>query len=694
MKKLLYSTLVAAMVLGFGVGAFGAVGVIAPVPFTDIAGHAAEAELTLMASLGIFTGDSGLGGTVNPNGSITRAQFCKVIVVATGKASTAAGLAGLKPTFTDAVPAWAWGYVNTAFFMGVISGYPDGSFKADNPVAYQEAVTMLVKAIPQHKLQVPAGIWPYNYIFYAVDKKFTGAVDVGAATAPCTRGDMAKMLFATMKVHPVKADGSEPVDHASILEPRMHTGTFEQFDGAKIHMAGGTVEIPAAASVYLVGATSWTQLINQPVLVVESPGPAFEGVFVQKTEGTVLAGVLVELDHDTTGDFMLLADDTKVYYWPGDTAGDVPVTLNEVGSPHTQHDLQANDELVFNLDDDGFAVQVFATRWDFANKTAANNPYWDYIDDAHDKVTTPATDANMVFPAASAMFYFEHVAAAYITLNGLTVNIPSDATVTVNGVAATANDLTQYDVIKAATLGADGYSPATPAHNPIIAVAAERNTYQGTVVSWSTVQPGTKYYVMFTAGGATQTYRLDTSYVALGTFPVGSLHKIVLANGKAFFSVGLGQVKPAVYVKTVRNVEEGVDTGHHHHIYIDVDNRGTAVTYETDGDILGAGTFCVLTIDNATGLVTTFQQLNRPFTGGLEYKVVAGGAADATLGVPYATPVAYLYCTDTKYAVYKMADGVYTFIGFGGLAVGDKVTTAVDGASGCGFILRDECVDP
>ncbi len=75
--------------------------------------------------------------------------------------------------------------------MGVIHGCADGSFGPDNPVTYAEAVTMLIRAVSGHVSQVPARIWPYNYLSYGVDAGFAGAVDVRFANLPCTRGDMA-----------------------------------------------------------------------------------------------------------------------------------------------------------------------------------------------------------------------------------------------------------------------------------------------------------------------------------------------------------------------------------------------------------------------------------------------------------------------------------------------------------------------
>lgn len=185
-------------------------------PFTDIAGHPAEAALTALAALGIFEGQSGPGGPAAPDGLLTRAEFAKLVVTAMGKKNMATALAGLRPNFVDEVPLWAWGYVNVAAYMGILRGYEDGTVRAGNTVSYGEAAAMLVRAVRGHAAQVGPGLWPYNYIFYAVDKGFIGNVDVSFAALPCTRGDMARMVLATMQIHQLDAKGATVQDSAML----------------------------------------------------------------------------------------------------------------------------------------------------------------------------------------------------------------------------------------------------------------------------------------------------------------------------------------------------------------------------------------------------------------------------------------------------------------------------------------------
>jgi hypothetical protein len=701
MKKLLYTVLVAAMVLGFGTGAFGAAGAISPVPWTDIAGHSAEAELTAMAALGIFTGDSGLGGTVNPNGSITRAQFCKVVVVATGKASTAAGLAGLKPTFTDAVPAWAWGYVNTAFFMGVIAGYPDGSFKAENPVTYAEAITMLVKAIPQHKLQVPAGIWPYNFIFYAVDEGFTGAVDVGAATAPCTRGDMAKLLLTTMQVDPVAADGHHDVGDA-ILED--HARLYDDGFLVDVNVTAGHAyydghELDLADGVFIVGGTSYNDLLMQPARAILNT--AGDVAFLQKISGTQVTGVFADWGTDTLGDtYLLLADDTKVYY-VGNTytqinKSDVDVSDNW----YYEDDLWVGDELLINVDEDGLAVQIFANRWDLVYHLSSPTPASDMLADAHDKTSTVNAKIDFLptgLGVSSAFYYLDFDTQNYYPLygysgTGLTADIPASAKVTINGALATANDLAKFDVIKGSTFGAWGFDPVDNT-NAIIAISAERNAFQAAVTGMSTTYPGEKHYVTFDVGGTAKTYQIDESYLSDGNFNVGTLYKVVLANNKLFWQVDLGSSSPTVLVKAIRYVTEGGSTPEHW--YIDVDKRGTATTYECDEDPTGWGWgtdhFYTLDIDNTTGLVDVSDCSQLSDWGG-DLAVLALGAGNATMADGCGPPPCIYFFQEAETAVYSWTDTGFVFIGFAGLAVDDAVDVLWDGTAY--VFIRDDSTAP
>ena len=652
MKKLFISVLVVAMVLGFGSTAFGAAGSIAPAAFSDIAGHKAEAELTLMAALGIFTGETGLGGAVKPDDPITRAQFCKVVVLAAGRGSTALGLMGLRPTFTDEVPTWAWGYVNVASYMGIIGGYPDGTFKAANPLTYAEAVTMLVRAVRGHVAQIGAGLWPYNYLFYAVDNHFTGAVDVGFANLPCTRGDMARLLFATMQVDPLDTKGLADEDGAMLEEgTNLFTGVLDEFgtDWIAIAYDGGSYELDLGDPVYLSGAKTLADLYFTGVIAVTKNDKA---VFVQKTEGNTVSGVFDSIYTDASVDtFLELADGTRVPF-----VEDVGVILNG-DDENCAHNLIAGDELVINLDGDGNAVAATALRWDLVWFDVGDV----YLPGAEDVIVGEVEKSTTSSPTTKISLgdgSFEF--GCHCTIHSSPMEIGRTVPVTINGKAAKGDDLAQFDVIKAATFGASGSHG-----DDIIRVAATRTVAKGVVTGTSTTYPGPRYGVTLKADGVSKTYALNPAYCDMpGT---SQLRQYALnAAGELFFPIDFTSANPVVYVTGASTETSGSTTRY----FLTADVQGVSQTFEADFNAAElVGHFGVLEVDGATGIVDGWSGISFSST---DWEIVAIGTTSVTMydGGNYQFV--------SKPAVYRQLGSAYTFIGLAGLTVGDHIYAATD----------------
>ena len=86
-------------------------------------------------------------GTYRPDAIVTRAQMAKLLVVAAGL-EPAANVAKGATNFSDvAANHWASGYINVAAQYGYINGYPDGRFAPEATVTYAEAVTMAIRVL-------------------------------------------------------------------------------------------------------------------------------------------------------------------------------------------------------------------------------------------------------------------------------------------------------------------------------------------------------------------------------------------------------------------------------------------------------------------------------------------------------------------------------------------------------------------
>ncbi len=113
----------------------------------------------VLTKLGVL---SGMGdGTFMPEGTLTRAQFAKIAVTVMGKTDDAVTKTS---AFSDVKSTdWYSGYVNVVANEGIITGYPDGSFGANDAVTYAQAITVLVRLLGYDGADVGYK-WPMGYI--------------------------------------------------------------------------------------------------------------------------------------------------------------------------------------------------------------------------------------------------------------------------------------------------------------------------------------------------------------------------------------------------------------------------------------------------------------------------------------------------------------------------------------------------
>lgn len=689
MKKVLILVLAAVVLLPLSSGlGLAAAGGISPTPaFSDIAGHQAEAALTVLGSLRVFTGAYGLGGAVKPDDQITREQYCKVIIVAMGRENVANGLSGLKPQFNDAdtISRWAWGYVNAAVQAGIISGYPDQTFRAANPVKYSEAIKMLVCAIVGHKAQVdPTLPWPNNYIFYGVSHNFTGDVIILDADAYCTRGDMARMLFATMLVEPLKADGT-PITDGAILDDtgvnaRLFVGTLTGQSGGTLSLSTWMGPLPLGEPVYLIGAASYAECLGSPVRCVANTDHKI--VYLERTAGTSNAGYFKERSSDADGTYILLRNGQKYYY-----TAPVGVTLNkEVG--FNEASLAADDYLLVNTDASGKATAIQATRYDLVRimVLVPHIPpppplvvaFFVHPEDCITEVLpgSGTTPTRITF-AATSPFKYGDVSGGPVLWTPLadqTLEVNSSAVVKINGVPTTATALLAGDVVKVATYGAKGYAD----EDSIIEVCATRSVADG-IVDHNTSETdatGTRYYAWMNIGGIIHKLQrdagsvmFDPAYLTAELAP-GQHYKLAKnEDGQLFYNLGFTTLNPIVFVKSA------VMTGGVPPTYsIIVDNLGVEQEIGcTVNPVAWILQFGLLVLDGATGRATGFA----PYPLAPGYTVASDMANSVTLQHTV-IPGAWFGPAPPLVVYRKTGIDQYTYIGTSGLTVGWTVKAYLD----------------
>ena len=179
MKKILSLVLVIALVLGSFSFAFAATP--ADVVDTDY-----EEAVEVLMALGVVNGYP--DGTYKPERVVTRAEMAKLLVEALGYGQLAGGTA----PYSDTAGHWAAGSIGLASGIGLVQGYPDGTFKPDATVSFDEAVTMILRALGYTDESL-RGAWPTNYKIKAIDLGLYD--DTSAQTGGADRGNVAIMLF-------------------------------------------------------------------------------------------------------------------------------------------------------------------------------------------------------------------------------------------------------------------------------------------------------------------------------------------------------------------------------------------------------------------------------------------------------------------------------------------------------------------
>ncbi len=109
-----------------------------------------------LSDIGIINGY--LDGTFKADNPITRAEIAKIMVTALDGIDTTAAA-----TFSDTKDHWALSYIATAQKMGLINGYPEGTFLPDNNITRAEVMTIVYRALDGKKAFTGSAAAPFKF---------------------------------------------------------------------------------------------------------------------------------------------------------------------------------------------------------------------------------------------------------------------------------------------------------------------------------------------------------------------------------------------------------------------------------------------------------------------------------------------------------------------------------------------------
>jgi len=326
---------------------------------SDVIGEPCEEAVAYLMDLGIIAGYP--DGTFQPSRTLNRAEVAKIVVVATLGEQGEQMATWLKGAYSfPDVPAdhWASGYIMLAKNLGIVGGYPDGTFKPLNNVTHIELVKMLVEAAG---LEPAAVDWPLNYALPGIE---SGIVLEGVGVdVPLTRCEMAKMVAytvhevanpATGKTLGQSVFGESAIATLTVTASASHVGigtavtlaveamdadgnvvavvpTFETSDTAKSAVSSAGVFVGAASGVYTVTAMANGTTAEVDITVFGAPAAlkATPAAMTVPANETTKVAVTVEVV-DANG-HRVATSTMMVYmaYAAGGDNGAVAITVGE-----------------------------------------------------------------------------------------------------------------------------------------------------------------------------------------------------------------------------------------------------------------------------------------------------------------------------------------------------------------------------
>ena len=96
--------------------------------------------------------------------------------------------------FTDVEAGEGVGYVQHAVFLGLMSGYGDGTFRPDRGITYEEALKVFVNALGYEYLANSRGGFPSGYLYAALQLNLNRGISLGMGE-PVSNESFAVMLY-------------------------------------------------------------------------------------------------------------------------------------------------------------------------------------------------------------------------------------------------------------------------------------------------------------------------------------------------------------------------------------------------------------------------------------------------------------------------------------------------------------------
>ena len=158
--------------------------------FPDVDQYAEYAEaVEYVSEAGIMVGDE--NRNFNPDKTVTRAEMATIICKMLGETDNLPS----STAFTDVpINHWANKYIGKAVELSIVSGYGNGIYGPSDNLTYEQAVTMIVRAVWGSEEAFRAGGYPEGFLSVAEAHGILEGVKANKGEY-LSRSDIATLLF-------------------------------------------------------------------------------------------------------------------------------------------------------------------------------------------------------------------------------------------------------------------------------------------------------------------------------------------------------------------------------------------------------------------------------------------------------------------------------------------------------------------
>lgn len=257
----------------------------------------------LLSELKIMQGDT--DGNLRLDDYVSRAEFAKIAVAASQYKNTVASGMKISPFRDVPYTHWAAPYIQAAVKAGIVSGYMDATFRPDNTVNYEEALTMMLTVLGYSKEDFGAS-WPYGQIGTAEGLELDKDVNASQGEA-LTRRQVANLVYNALNTN-IKETQNKliSVHDCQIVEDAVITASGEEdasLGSGKIRTTSGVLNIAGAFSSDYVGRRGDIAIKNGKDFVAFAPADQTVYDFsVTDVIGSdlVLDGNIIDISSGTT----------------------------------------------------------------------------------------------------------------------------------------------------------------------------------------------------------------------------------------------------------------------------------------------------------------------------------------------------------------------------------------------------------